>query len=100
METRSKGKQRANPTDPEAGPSVGPPATLYTTPTRQVHQSTGTRSVASERSRIEEIPEVPAEPFVTLGPPADIHDHYPLNEDNDVDPGTTATKPSATSAQS
>jgi hypothetical protein len=81
METRSKGKQHANP---EAGPSLGSPIALYTTPTHS-NRSPGVHSVASKRSHIVEIPEAIIEPVVEPEEPMDVQEHYPLNKDDKQD---------------
>jgi hypothetical protein len=83
METRSKGKQCANP---EAGPSLGSPITLYTTPIHS-NRSPGVHSVTSERSCIVEIPEALAELVIEPMEPTDVQECYPLNEDDDLDDG-------------
>jgi hypothetical protein len=84
METRSKGKQHANP---EAGPSLGSPIALYNTPTQCANRSSGVFSITSERSHIVEILEAPAEPEVEPVEPVDVQECYPLNENEDLDDG-------------
>jgi hypothetical protein len=84
MENRNKGKQCTNP---EAGPSLGSPITLYTTPTQCSNRSPGVHSVTSERSYIVEILEALAELVVEPMKPADVQECDPLNKGNELDNG-------------